>query len=119
MNETINFEITLNTLMYLLGLIAAAGAATAVISRWLSPYKKLKEDVANKVDKAEFEALKKEVKTVTDYQDEDHDTLKRFERGNEVICKCILAITDHELTGNGKEQLKRAKEEMQNYLIEK
>lgn len=114
-----NIEITFETVLAILGVVVTAGAAQAVISRWLSPYKKLKEDVKIKVNKSEFEALKTEVEQLKRYQDIDHDRLKDLERGNEEICKCILALTDHELTGNGFDKLQKAKEEMQNYLIER
>ena len=114
-----NIEITVKTILAIFGAIATAGAAQAVFSRWLSPYKKLKEDVKNKVDKTEFDALKTKLEQLEKYQDIDHDRLKDLERGNEEICKCILALTDHELTGNGFDKLQKAKEEMQNYLIER
>lgn len=121
-----NIEITVKTLLVIFGAITTAGAAQAVFSRWLSPYKKLKEDVKDKVSKseyeaqkAEFEALKVKFAQLERYQDIDHDRLKDLERGNEEICKCILALTDHELTGNGFDKLQKAKEEMQNYLIER
>ena len=121
-----NIEITLETILAILGIVVTAGAAQAVFSRWLSPYKKLKEDVKNKVSKAENDALKTELdalkvkfEQLERYQDIDHDRLKDLEKGNEVICKCMLALTDHELTGKGFDKLQKAKEEMQNYLIER
>lgn len=121
-----DIETTVRTILAILGVITTAGAAQAVFSRWLSPYKKLKEDVNNKVSKGEHEAQKAEIEALKvkfaqleRYQDIDHDRLKDLERGNEEICKCILALTDHELTGNGFDKLQKAKEEMQNYLIER
>ena len=114
-----DITISLETVLWCLGFIVTTGGATKVVHSWFKPIKKLKEDVNGKVDKEEFEELQKEVANLKDYQDEDHDRLKTLEKGNEAICKCILAITDHSLTGNSIDKLKRAKEEMQNYLIEK
>lgn len=111
--------ITLEHLAWGMGFLITTASASKVVHSWFKPIKKLKEDVNGKVGKEEFEELQKEVETLKDYQNEDHDRLKKLEKGNEAICKCILALTDHSLTGNSVEKLKRAKEEMQNYLIEK
>lgn len=111
--------ITVETLLKILGVIITLGGATAVISRWLSPLKTLKENVENKVDKADFDELKNEFAKIQRYQTSDHKEIEKVERGNEKICKGILAIMDHELTGNSVDRLKQTKEEIQNYLIEK
>lgn len=111
--------ISLGNVAWFLGFLVTVGAVIKMVHSWFKPIKKLKEDIDNKVDKAEFEKVKKELETLKDYQNEDHDRLKILEKGNEAICKCILAITDHELTGNSVDKLQKAKEEMQNYLIEK
>lgn len=102
--------ITYETLLWLCGVIAAVGAATAVISRWLTPFRKMKEDIA---------ALKTEISTLRGFQNGDHDRLKDVETGNEKICKCVLAIINHELTGNSVDGMKKARDEMQDYLIQK
>ena len=121
-----DITITLEHLAWGMGFLITTSAAAKVVHSWFKPIKRLKEDIASKVDIEDFEKLKdeletskKELETLKDYQNEDHDRLKTLEKGNEAICKCILAITDHELTGNSVDKLKQAKEEMQNYLIEK
>lgn len=111
--------ITVETLLKILGVIITLGGATAVISRWLSPFKTLRQNVENKVDKADFDDLKKEFDTIKGYQRSDHKELEKVELGNEKICKGILAIMDHELTGNSVDNLRKTKVEIQNYLIEK
>ena len=111
--------ITLEHLAWGMGFLITTASASKVVHSWFKPIKKLKEDVNGKVDKEEFQELQKEVEIWKGYQNEDHDRLKKVEKGNEVICKCILALTDHSLTGNSVDKLKRAKEEMQDYLIEK
>lgn len=117
MTEEIN--ITVETILKGLAIITALGGATAVISRWFSPFKTLRQDVENKVDKDDFNALRREFDTVKGYQKVDHKELVKVELGNEKICKGILAIMDHELTGNSVDRLKKTKEELQDYLIEK
>lgn len=107
MNE---ITITANTLLWILGFIAAIGGASAVISKWFSPFQKLKSDV---------EGLKKDFEGLKNYQNTDHKALEKVELGIEKICKCTFAITDHELTGNSVDKLREAKDEMQEYLIQK
>lgn len=114
-----NVTISLGNVAWIFGFLVTVGAVIKMVHSWFKPFKKMKEDIDNKVDKSEFEKIKKELETLKDYQNEDHDRLKTLEKGNEAICKCILAITDHELTGNSVDKLQKAKEEMQNYLIEK
>lgn len=114
-----NLSITLGDILFLLGIVVTVGAVEVVISRWRNPSKKLREDVKNKVDKSDFDRLSDKVDKLSNYQAIDHKELKTVELGNEKICKGILAIMDHELTGNSVEKLRKTKDEIQDYLIEK
>lgn len=105
-----DLEIAYKVLLGFLAFIATAGGASAVLWRWGKPYRTLKADVASL--KAEFANLKS-------YQNTDHKELQKIELGTEKICKCVLAITDHELTGNSINKLREAKDEMQDFLIQK
>ena len=102
--------ITAEGILWILGAIVAIGGATAVVSRWLTPFRNLKTEV---------EELKTEVAAIKGSQKGDHKELEKLEESNEKICRCVLAITDHELTGNSVERLREARDEMQNYLISK
>lgn len=104
------FEIFLKVLLVLAGAIVTIGGAGAIISRLGTPYKTLRTDLDN---------LKGEVKELKGFQNNDHKELRKVEEGIEKICKCTLAITDHELTGNSVDKLRAAKDEMQDYLIQK
>ena len=105
-----SFEIFLKVLLLLAGGIVTLGSAAVVISRLNTPYKALKCEIDN---------LKTEVATLKGYQKSDHKELEKVELGIEKICKCTLAITDHELTGNSIDKLREAKDEMQDFLIQK
>lgn len=105
-----NLEIFYKVAIGILSAIVVIGGATTVITKWTSPFKTLKKDVADL--KTELEQLKR-------YQNGDHKELEKIEIGTEKICKCVLAITDHELTGNSIDKLRKAKDEMQDFLIEK
>lgn len=95
--------ITFKGLLWFCGAIAVIGGAIAIIAKIFVPFNKLKERVA---------ALEKRFEG-------DHTKLEKVETGIEKICKCTLAITDHELTGNSVDKLREAKDEMQDYLIQK
>ena len=102
--------ITVKVLLWFLGFITALGGASAVILKFFSPLRKMKEDIAN---------LQKDFEGLKNYQNTDHAELKKVEIGIEKLCKCTLAITDHELTGNSVDKLREAKDEMNEYLISK
>lgn len=111
--------ITVKGLLWFFGAIITIGGVTAVISRWIQPIRTMKADIASKASQADFDALKKEFGTLAKNQNSDHKELQKIEMGIEKTCKCILAITDHELTNNSVDKLKKARDEMQDYLIEK
>lgn len=49
----------------------------------------------------------------------DKDRLDEIEEYQKVICKSLLSMVDHEITGNGIEKLKTTKTELQNFLIDR
>lgn len=118
--------ITVEGLLWFCGAIAVIGGAVAIIAKCFAPFQKLKAEVNSKASEEEITALKKEITALNkeveglkNYQSIDHEELKKVEVGIEKICKCTLAITEHELTGNGDEKLQKAKDEMEDYLIKK
>lgn len=105
-----NLETFYKVAIGILSAIVVIGGATTVIAKWTTPFKTLKKEVAD---------IRDELDTLKRYQNGDHKELEKIELGTEKICKCVLAITDHELTGNSVEKLRKAKDEMQDFLIEK
>lgn len=114
-----NVVITVEGLLWFCGALVLIGGAIALIVKCFAPFQKMKAEVASKASVCELEALKKDVENLKNYQNIDHAELKKVELGIEKICKCTLAITDHELTGNSVDKLREAKDEMQDYLIQK
>ena len=49
----------------------------------------------------------------------DHDRLKDVEASNKMILQCLLVIINHDITGNGIDKMKEARDELQEYLINK
>ena len=89
-------------------LALATGSATIragvnAISKLFTPHKEIKKQVGE-----HKELLKK-----------DNDRIKECENANTYMCRAMLALLDHELTGNGVERLRAAKDELQRYLTER
>ena len=49
--------------------------------------------------------------------DNDNKRLKEIENSNRMILQCLLVIINHDITGNGIEKMKTARDELQEYLI--
>ena len=114
-----NVVITVEGLLWFCGAVAIIGGAVALFMRCFAPFQKVKTEIASKASACDLEALKKDVESLKSYQNTDHAELKKLETGIEKICKCTLAITDHELTGNSVDKLRDARDDMQDYLIQK
>ncbi len=111
--------ITVEGLLWFAAAIVTLGGAAAVLSKWVAPARKLRKDVDGKVDRADFLALKERMDKLESYQDIDHKKLQKIETGNEQICWCLMALMDHELDGNSVDRLRKAKHDMEKYLIQK
>ena len=94
------------------GMIVALGGACAILAKLFAPIKQLQ---------AEVEALKKQhakdqeenVEKLT----KDHNDIHKLEESNRHICECMLALMDHEITGNSVEHMKQARNELNKFLI--
>lgn len=63
--------------------------------------------------------LRKTVAKHSELLDNDNKHLKEHEESNRMILKCLLVIINHEITGNGIETMKEARDDLQKYLVEK
>lgn len=63
--------------------------------------------------------LKKQVQENTRHLTIDDERLKIIEKTDELILKSLLVIINHDITNNGFDKLKEARDEIQNYLIQK
>lgn len=60
--------------------------------------------------------------TVENHQhllDNDNKRLKEIEDSNKMILQCLLVIINHDITGNGIDKMKQARDELQEFLINK
>lgn len=62
-------------------------------------------------------ALETRVAKMEDYQEECSWRGKRLAKGNEVYMRAMLAMMTHALDGNHVEQLKEARDELNEYLL--
>lgn len=51
--------------------------------------------------------------------DNDNERLKEVEDSNQMILKCLLVLINHNITGNGIEKMKAARDDLQDYLIDR
>ena len=94
------------------GMIVAVGGAYAVIAKLFAPIRQLQ---------AEVESLKKQhakdQEENVEKLNQDHKDIHRLEESNRHICECMLAMMDHEITGNSVERMKQARNDMNTFLI--
>lgn len=98
-----NFITALNCFLYLCGVIATVWGAYKVIKEAKKPSDELKETV-----RKHEESIKK-----------DEVEIAEIKEGNKVICKSIMTMINHELSGNDITNMRKMRDELQNYLIDK
>lgn len=92
----------IEVILFASGVIVAVGGATAVIVRWITPAIRFRE---------RFNNMERE-------QCQVKEELKEVRAMSSLMCKGMLAILDHEVTGNSIDKLKSVKDELRNYLTE-
>lgn len=97
------FTVESEQIIYICGLIAALWGLWKIVKE----LKKSNDD------------LKAAVSKHTKLLDNDNKRLKEYEESNRMILQCLLVIINHEITGNGIENLKHARDDLQEYLINK
>lgn len=104
-----DLAITFQTLLSIFGAITAIAAGASAIAKMFSPFKELQKRVSE-----HDERLRK--------GDEKFDAIEELMTKQlatqRMICKSLLVIMNHEITGNGIEKLKDQQEELQRFLID-
>jgi len=85
------------------GGIAITGAAFTVIKKWIAPAVKLSKRVSN----------------IEHKQEKDFNTIREVKELNGLLCRGMICLIEHEVTGNGIDKLKEVKTDMQDYLIKR
>lgn len=97
------FTVTSEEVIYICGLVAGLWGLWKIVKELKKPNDDLKA------------AVSKHTKLL----DSDNKRLKGYEESNRMILQCLLVIINHEITGNGIENLKHARDDLQEYLINK
>lgn len=97
------FVITSEQILGFCGLIAALWGVWKIVKEWKKP----SEDLRAKV--AEHDNILKK----------DHERLKNIEESDKMMLQCLLVIINHDITGNGINNLKEVRDELQEFLINK
>jgi hypothetical protein len=63
--------------------------------------------------------LKKEVERHSELLDNDNKRLKEVETSSKMILQTLLVIVNHDITSNGYEELEQARDDLQEFLINK
>ena len=98
-----DFVITSEQILALCAFITALWGVWKIIKELKKPNANLKESVAK------HDIL----------LDQDNRRLRAIEDSNKMILQSLLVIINHEITGNGIEKMKEAREELQEFLINK
>lgn len=110
--ENITLGNVLVVILAIAGLITAVGGATAVIKRWWTNSKGMKnQEQINKLDKR--------VESVENKTSELEHQQKQNDEFTKIMCNSMLALLNHSITGNNIVKLKEAEEEIKQYLINK
>ena len=86
------------------------GLCAFVTAVW-GVYKIIKEVRKPSVD------LKKEVDEHSRLLESDNKRLKEVEESNRLILQSLLVIVNHEISGNGIDGMKKTRDELQEYLV--
>lgn len=84
------------------------------INLFIQRAQKPKEEQSKRIDN-----LESEVKDLKRYVSTDGDRIKELEQGNKVMLHSMSALLSHGIHGNNVEEMTKAKEELDRYLIER
>lgn len=90
-------------ILYVCGFIVSVWGVVKIYKEWTKP----KEDQKNMVKDHE--------KKLIEYD----DRLKEIEAADKLILQSLLVIINHDITGNGINQLKDVRDDLQEFLINK
>lgn len=116
MNETISFTLPELGAWFLAFCAAISVVAGAIV--WVVKGIKAARAPAQKLE-ARVKALEDREEEYRDYFANDKRRLDNMEDGNRIMQRAMLALLSHGIDGNDVNSLKKAKEELQQYLIER
>lgn len=108
--ENVTLGNVLVVLLVIAGAIVTLGGATAVIKRWWTNSKGMKnQEQINKLDKR-VESVEFKTSQLESHQKQNDEFTK-------IMCNSMLALLNHSITGSSVDELRKAEEEIKHYLI--
>ena len=103
------------------GAIVTISAAIGVITKALDKAKAPEAKQNERIDACEkrLNALDDIVVKFREYFDNDDRRFKEIEKSNKITQSALLALLKHSINGNDTESLKKARKNLEEYLIEK
>lgn len=103
------------------GLIISCAGAIGIIAKVVRWFRKPADTQKERVDAHErrLDGHDDALKEIRQYLTNDKARLDKLEEGNRIVQQSLLAIMSHLLNDSDKEDLKRAKESLEHFLIEK
>jgi len=90
----------------ILGLCSALAVIWGTV-KIIKEIKKPSDDLKNKIEQHDY------------FLDQDKKRIDNIDESNKILCKSMLVLINHEITGNGIDKMKQARDELQDYLIER
>ncbi len=106
----LDLQVTVQTILTIFGGITCIAAGVSAIVKMFNPLKEMQKKVSDHDSK-----LQKDY----EHLNELDDAIKDIEKSNRVMCKSLLALLNHEITGNGIDKLKEQREVLEQFLIDK
>ena len=101
------------------GAIVTLGGATAVLKRWWSNSKGMKNQEKIEQNEKNIGKLDKRVEDVENKTITLENHQKNTDEFARIMCNSMLALLNHAITGSSTEALEKAEEEIKQYLINK
>lgn len=111
-DATITFSVS--GFLWLCGAVCTVAAAVAVFYKAMAKAQEPERIQNNRLDE-----LEKKVDKFAEFFDRDNKRLNSLDEGNRVTQQALLALMSHAINGNDTEKLIRAKDDLENYLINK
>jgi len=116
MNEPITFtpQQVFELILWICGAIVSVSAAITIIIKVVQ-----KAKAPEKMQNERIEKLEKKTEKYDQFFENDNKRLKKLEDGNIVTQQAILALLSHAINGNDTDSLKKAKTDLEHYLMGK
>lgn len=103
----------INTTMQIFGYITATGAAFGVVWKLFRAFKKPSDENSKKIVEHEEKIKELNVKA-----DKDYKAINEIKTMQSAMCQALIALIDHEITGNHVDGLKNTKKDLIKQLTE-